>query len=156
MNFYFINDIVAGQTYFVDPQWPVSGSNYAIGPGDPNFKSVLLPEAGDNIFDLYLWNGSEYKYHVSVASGFSYTFPTGVDRFRVLGIEASAGLDPNNVTASITGLTFVSSGQFTGTMTPIVVSELSTADFFLTATALVLILLIYCSTVTPQRPRPRR
>ena len=125
-----INDIVAGQTYFVDP--PVAiGFDYAIGPGDPNFKSVLLPEAGDNIFDLYLWNGSEYKYHVSVASGFNYTFPTGVDRFRVLGIEASAGLDPNNVTAFITGLTFVSSGQFTGTMTPIVVSELSTADFFL-------------------------
>ena len=35
------------------------------------------------------------------------------------------------MTAFITGLTFVSSGQFTGTMTPIVASELSTADFFL-------------------------
>jgi len=117
-----IGDIVAGQTYFVDP--PVAiGFDYATGPGDPNFKSVLLPEAGDNVVDLYLWNGSEYKYHVSVASGFNYTFPTGVDRFRVLGIEASAGLDPNNVTAFITGLTFVSSGQFTGTMTPIIASD---------------------------------
>ena len=104
------------------------GFDYATGPGDPNFKSVLLPEAGDNVFDLYLWNGSEYRYHVSVGSGFNYTFPTGVDRFRVLGIEASAGLDPNNVTAFITGLTFVSSGQFTGTMTPIVASDVITTE----------------------------
>jgi hypothetical protein len=107
---------------FIDPPVAV-GYDYATGPGDPNFKSMILPEAGDNIFDLYLWNGSEFNYHVSVASGFNYIFPPGVDRFRVLGIEASAGLDPNNVTAFITGLTFVSSGQFTGTMTPIVASD---------------------------------
>lgn len=44
----------------------------------------------------------------------------GVDRFRVLGIESSAGLDPNNVTAFVTGLAFVTDGQFTGTMTPII------------------------------------
>jgi hypothetical protein len=37
----------------------------------------------------------------------------------VTGIETSAGLDPNDVTAFITGLTFVSNGSFTGTMTPI-------------------------------------
>jgi hypothetical protein len=43
----------------------------------------------------------------------------GVDRFRILGIEMSAGLDPGNVTAFITGLTFVSEGSFTGTMTPL-------------------------------------
>jgi len=123
-----INNLAAGQMYFVDP--PVSiGFDYATGSGDPNFKSVLLPEAGDNIFDLYLWNGSEYKYHISVGSGFNYTFPSGgVDRFRVLGIEASAGLNPNNTTAFITGLTFVSAGQFTGTMTPIVVSDVITAE----------------------------
>jgi hypothetical protein len=82
-----------------------------------------MPEAGDNIFDLYLCNGNEFKYHVSVASGFNYTFPPGVGRFRVLGIEIGAGLDPNNATAFITGLTFVSSGHFTGTMTPIIASD---------------------------------
>ncbi len=45
----------------------------------------------------------------------------GVDRFSIRGIEVSAGLDPNNVTAFITGLTFVSDGTFTGTMTPLTV-----------------------------------
>lgn len=109
---------------FIDP--PVAiGYDYAIGPGDPNFKSVLLPDAGDNLFDLHLWNGSAYVYHATVGSKFEYSFPSGgVDRFRVLGIEAASALDPNNATAFVTGLRFISAGQFTGTMTPIVAEAL--------------------------------
>jgi hypothetical protein len=36
-------------------------------------------------------------------------------------------LDPNNVTAFITGLTFIADGDFTGTMTPLIteVSDLA-------------------------------
>jgi hypothetical protein len=41
----------------------------------------------------------------------------------VTGIEASAGLDPSDVTAFATGLTFADDGQFTGTMDPIVTPE---------------------------------
>jgi hypothetical protein len=104
---------------FIDPL-VATGYDYQIGSGDPNFKSVLLPQVGDNFFDLYLWNGSAYVFRATVGSGVQFSFPPGgVDRFRVLGVEASAGLNPNNVTAFITGLTFVSAGQFTGTMTPI-------------------------------------
>lgn len=44
------------------------------------------------------------------------------------GIEVSAGLDPNNVTAFITGLTFVADGQFTGTMTPVVTEIAATPE----------------------------
>ena len=47
--------------------------------------------------------------------------PDGVGRFRVMGIETSAGLDPSSTTAFITGLTFNGPGQFTGTQTPITV-----------------------------------
>ena len=109
---------------FIDPPVAV-GYDYATGPGDPNFKSVILPQVGDNSFDLYLWNGSKYVFHATVQSGVEFSFPSGgVNRFRVLGIEAGAGLDPNNATAFITGLTFVSAGQFTGTMTPIVAEAL--------------------------------
>ena len=43
----------------------------------------------------------------------------GVNSFRVLGIETSAGLDPFDPTAFVTGLSFVAMGAFTGTMTPI-------------------------------------
>jgi hypothetical protein len=118
--YFFDIDVQSGAAIFIDP--PVAlGYDYEIGPGNPHFESVLLPEVGDNIFDIYLWNGSKYVFHASIGAGLEYKFPPGgVDRFRVLGIEASAGLDPNNVVAFITGVTFVSDGQFTGTMTPIV------------------------------------
>ena len=46
----------------------------------------------------------------------------GVDRFRVLGIETSVGLNPASTTAFITGLPFNGLGQFTGTQTPITVN----------------------------------
>lgn len=36
----------------------------------------------------------------------------GVNAFSVAGIETSAGLDPNNAAAFVTGLTFVGSGPF--------------------------------------------
>jgi hypothetical protein len=119
--------VVAGQTVFIDP--PVAiGYDYQVGSADPHFESVLLPAVGDNLFDLYLWNptASEYQFHMTIGSNIKFDFPVGgVDRFRVLGIEPSAGLDPNNATAFVTGLTFVSSGQFTGTMTPIISETVS-------------------------------
>ena len=114
----------AGQTIFIDPRVAV-GYDYKIGSGNPKFNSVILPPTGNNLFDLHLWNGSKYVFHATVQSGVEFSFPSGgVDRFRVLGIEAGAGLDPNNATAFVTGLTFVSTGQFTGTMTPIVAEAL--------------------------------
>ncbi len=60
----------------------------------------------------------------------------GIDRFRVLGIETDAMLDPGNAAAFVTGLTFASAGRFTGTMTPITqfvpASEPATALVFAT------------------------
>jgi hypothetical protein len=119
-----ISDVQADQTIFIDP--PVAiGYDYQIGIGDPNVKSVLLPPIGDNLFDIYLWNGNEFVFHASIGSGVRFSFPDGgVARFRVLGIESSSALDPNNPTAFVTGLTFVSAGQFTGTMMPIVAEAL--------------------------------
>ena len=51
-----------------------------------------------------------------------------MSKFEVLGIDPSLGLNPENPTAFITGLTFESAGNFTGTMIPITatVPELST------------------------------
>jgi len=112
--------VVEGQTIFIDPVVAI-GYDYAIGTGDPNFASVTLPTGiGDNSFDLYLFDGTNWVFKSHITGGNTYTFdPGGVDRFRILGIEPSAGLDPQNPTAFITGLTFVSSGEFTGTMTPL-------------------------------------
>jgi CHRD domain/PEP-CTERM motif len=103
---------------FIDPLVAI-GYDYATGDGNPNFASVLLPNVGDGQFLLeYLFGGDFFD--IAIAADLQYFFPQGgVDAFRVLGIETSAGLDPDNVTAFITGLTFVSNGDFTGTMTPI-------------------------------------
>jgi len=100
------------------------GYDYAIGAGDPRFASVQLPTGiGDNLFDLFLWNGINFADSgINLTGGSLYVFSAeGVDRFSIRGIETSAGLDPDNVTAFITVLTFTSPGSFTGTITPITV-----------------------------------
>jgi hypothetical protein len=120
----FTLNVVEGQTFYLDPLVAI-GYDYQIGNGNPNFASVTLPTGiGDNLFDLYLYDGANYILKDHLTGGVTYPFDAvgvhvGVDRFRILGIETSAGLDPNNATAFIAGLTFEGSGQFTGTMTPI-------------------------------------
>jgi hypothetical protein len=100
---------------FIDPVVAL-GYDYAIGAGNPNFASVILPDVGDGVYDL-IFDGI----HHSVLAGQQFFFPPGgVAAFSVRGIEASAGLDPTNVVAFVTGLTFVGQGRFTGSMTPIV------------------------------------
>ena len=118
-----VTDVGPTSVTFIDPLLAI-GYDYAIGAGDPNFASVLLPTGiGDNLFDLFLWNGTSFfDSGINLVGGVQFFFAAlGVDRFEIRGIEASAGLDPANPTAFITGLTFVSSGNFTGTMTPLTV-----------------------------------
>ena len=78
------------------------------------------PGIGDNFFDLYLLEGTDYVFEAQLAGGIEYRFDAdGVERFRILGIATAAGLDPYNPIAFITGITFTDSGEFTGTMIPI-------------------------------------
>ncbi len=110
--------VVAGTTYFVDPKVAV-GYSFAIGPGDPNFASVLLPAVQTNPFDVsFIYDGMSFSDLVAPETVFD--FPDGgVSAFTVTGIDPSDGLDPGNTTAFITGLTFAGDGAFTGTQTPI-------------------------------------
>jgi hypothetical protein len=102
------------QVRFIDPVLAI-GYDYAIGVGDPNFASVIFPNVGDGLFELIFGGTTQ-----TVAAGVEFFFPAGgVSQFSVRGIETSAGLDPNDVTAFITGLTWVGLGEFTGTMTPV-------------------------------------
>ena len=113
--------VQAGQTYYIDPEVAI-GYDYAIGLGDPNFRSLILPNIGDGLFDIYGYdvNGLPILLAHDWLAGASFDFGVnGVDRFRVLGIEVFANLDPTSATAFVTGLTFAGSGQFTGTQTPI-------------------------------------
>ncbi len=113
-----VGNVGPGSITFIDPLVAV-GYDYAIGQGDPNFASVLLPDVGDGMFTLeYLSNGQLIK--SPLGNGVQFFFPQGgVGAFRVTGIETSAMLDPGNVTAFITGLTFANSGDFSGTMAPL-------------------------------------
>jgi len=104
---------------YIDPQVAV-GYDYLLDSG-PNFTSVLLPSAGDNQFSLYLWNGSEWTFDSTLNAGIEHVFGgAGVDRFRITGIETSAGLDPNSPTAFVTGLTFAGTGHASMHMSPLV------------------------------------
>jgi hypothetical protein len=117
--FKFDITVEAGKKIALDPIAAI-GYDYQIGAGDPLFASVELPNIGDGQFDLYLFDGSDWIFARVLAAGEEFLFAgSGVDRFRILGIEEGAGLDPLDTTAFITNVTFAGNGRFTGTMTPI-------------------------------------
>lgn len=124
-SYQFNISVLPGQTYYIDPL-VATGYDYAIGAGDPNFQSVILPVGiGDGFYDIFGYdsNGNLVLLADNWAGGVAFNFGNGgVSRFRITDIEASAGLDPSNTTAFITGLTFTGAGKFTGTQTPITVN----------------------------------
>jgi hypothetical protein len=126
---YDIN-VVGGAMTYIDPLVAV-GYDYEIGVGDPKIRSVLLPaNIGDGSYDIFTFapGGSLNLVAHDWRGGDIFDFgATGVDRFRVSGIESSADLNPNNVNAFVAGLTFTNDGRFTGTQTPLSV-EVAVAE----------------------------
>lgn len=117
--------VMAGEIIYIDPLVSI-GYDYMTGTGNPNFASVLPPTGiGDSLYDLWLWNSTNwFDTGIDLIGGQQFFFDLlGVDRFRILGIEPSAGVDPNNPTAFITGLSFTADGAFTGSMTPLTIDS---------------------------------
>lgn len=117
-------DVTEAIPVTIDPEVAV-GYTYEIGDGDPRFASVKLPSIGDGLFDLTVFDDAgDVSQQLPLAAETVFDLTTidssGVSKFEVTGIEVSAGLDPLDVTAFMTTLTFASSGRFTGSMTPIV------------------------------------
>lgn len=106
---------------FIDPLIAI-GYDYFVDSG-PSFASVLLPTLGDNIYDLWSWDNTTSSFldsGISLFGGSQYSFGSGgVDAFRILGIETYLGLDPYDVTAFVTGLTFTGIGSVTMRQVPI-------------------------------------
>jgi hypothetical protein len=72
---------------------------------------------------LWRLDGADWvlvKSHLATGETFDFVsdggIAGGVSAFEVRGIETSAAVSPFDVTAFVTGLTFVSEGRFTGTM----------------------------------------
>lgn len=110
--------VVLDQQVFIDPIVAI-GYDYIINLG-PLFQTVLLPNIGDGLYDLYLWDGLAWVFDQVLTQGITHDFgPGGVGLFRILGIEISAGLDPNDPLAFVTGLTFAGAGTVNMSMNPI-------------------------------------
>jgi hypothetical protein len=122
-NFNFnITSVPANTTILIDP--PVAtGYDYSIGPNDPNFASVTLPQTGGGNFTVTYSLGGQTT-SSSVGAGTPFNFPSGgVRSFTVTGIDPNASVDPTNGGAFVTGVSLVSNGTFTGTMIPRLTGE---------------------------------
>lgn len=135
----FSIDVSSGSPVFIDPL-VATGYVYETGLGDPNFASVVLPDVGDGKYELWLYDASDVAFDTNIVlfanTLFDFTTaltgfgigPEGIDKFQILGIEISAGLNPFDASVFVTGLTFVADGRFTGTMTPVTVEVASVPE----------------------------
>jgi hypothetical protein len=122
-----VGNLGAGNTksapIFIDPAIAV-GYDYQIISG-PNFSSLFLPNVGDGEYELWLWSVAltQWVFDQMISHDVEFDFAGGgVDRFRILGIDAGAGIDPNNPEAFVTGLTFAGDGPVDMYMAPIVIN----------------------------------
>ena len=121
-------DVSHGQSVNLDPAAAL-GYIFSIGVGNPNFATVQLPDLGmSHPYSLYTWNGTSFVFAQDLAANTLFNFGAGgIDKFEILGIDPSLGLDPANSTAFVTQVTFTGDGAFTGTMTAVTaVPEAST------------------------------
>lgn len=119
---FHVEDVGPDHITFIDPV-VATGFSYATGTGDPNFKAVqVASNVGDGLYEVWTWTGAAWQLSgdgVAAGSSFDFVahgFAAGVDRFQIRGIEASANVNAFDVTGFVTGLSFVSAGNFTGTM----------------------------------------
>jgi len=109
------------QPIFIDP-YVATGYVYE-AVGGTFATAEVAGSYGDDLYDLFYWDGTEYQLALSDWNGDQFDFLAidllGVSQFLINGIEVSAGLDPEDETAFITGITFTSGGQITVTQTAI-------------------------------------
>jgi hypothetical protein len=118
--FMFNFPATANATVFLDPAI-ASGYAYATGPGNPAFQSVTLPIGigSNNKYSLIV---EGFAFSLAAGRRFDFTktgFPAGVTAFTVIGIDPGAAISTTNSDAFVTAVSFVSSGEFTGLMTPL-------------------------------------
>ena len=117
--FWFDVIVNGSNVTWYDPIYAV-GYDYEVMMG-PNVGSIIVPPGyGDDKFDLYLWDGSEFvlvasnldaltQYWFTDDGGISDTpiENEGIRKFSIRGLELSAKLDPDDDNAFVTGMSFV-------------------------------------------------
>jgi hypothetical protein len=124
---------------FIDPDVAI-GYDYAVESG-PEIASVILPTGFDADYELWLMGASGWEFTESLTADEEYFFDTSVTEFRVMGIDTSNMIDPEDAMAFVTGLSFTGAGDVVMTQTPITefVSPTSVSEprmIFLMLTAL--------------------
>lgn len=120
---HFDFNIDLNQRIFIDPLVAV-GYDYVVNSG-PNFQTALFPTiAGDTDgYDVFGFNTGTNMYDIilgHVNAGDVFNFGSGgVSQFGLRDIDVTAGLDPTDTQAFVTGLTFVSAGAVNMTQNPI-------------------------------------
>lgn len=110
----FLFPVIAGAPSWLDPSMAPE-YDFAIGNGNPNFASVLLPAQSDP-YDLQALIGMNWVDEGTINPLSLFNFgPGGVSQFKVFGA------DQNVITNApfIVRVTFAGDGMFTGTMTSI-------------------------------------
>jgi hypothetical protein len=106
------------EVVFIDPDVAI-GYDYVVESG-PEIASVILPTGFDADYELWLMGASGWEFTDNLTAEEEYLFgPDGVTEFRVLGIDTTNMIDPDDALAFVTGLSFVESGDVVMTQTPI-------------------------------------
>ena len=107
-------EVEEAEPFFIDPEVAI-GYDYIVDNG-PSITSVLLPMGfDDNLFALWLWDGSDWiDANTQLIGGQWFNFVDAgfgaLEQFRIMGIDTTNMVDPANPIAFITGLTFDESG----------------------------------------------
>ena len=118
--FTFVNGATTTVTFF-DPE-VATGYTYEL-LSEGAITGVLLPDIGDGIYDLFLFDALAEQFFdtgTDLNAGELFAFVLGTQRFMIQGIEESAGLDPNDPLAFVTGLQFDRVGELQVVQTPLV------------------------------------
>jgi hypothetical protein len=122
--FVFDIPVSAGLPVFLDPEIAV-GYEYAIREGNPHFQSVTLP-IGIGATNRYTLIVRDHEFSLPAGQRFDFTqsgFPKGVHDFTVLGVDPSAALSTTNMSGFVTEVSFVTSGEFTGSIRPLTAAD---------------------------------
>jgi hypothetical protein len=111
--------VLAGDFFFIDPQ-DVDAYWIAANTGSPYFQSVIFPYLynTDAMFRLEGFDNGMWSQLGLFDELSSYDFgPNGVDQFRFFVLDQYGLLPATSVEPFTFGVTFVSDGQFNGTLT---------------------------------------